>query len=225
MRGRVLRWVTVLAAVVLVAAGVWVVRFSPLLEVRAVAIHRLPSSGGVLSEAQIRDAAQVRMSVPMVTESLEGVASRVRSLKPVATVQVHRSWPHTLTIEVTERTAAYAWKSGSGYQLVDPTGFAFLQVGSVPKGLVPVTAAGASPTLLTGLAVVVDTLPRDLVKKVDRVEAPSPDQVTVYLDSGVRVIWGNSADSDLKVQITQALLKVKKVKVIDVSAPGQPTTR
>ena len=45
------------------------------------------------------------------------------------------------------------------------------------------------------------------------------------LKSGIKVNWGSAADSPLKAQIVEALLKREPAATIDVSSPHTPAAR
>ena len=61
--------------------------------------------------------------------------------------------------------------------------------------------------------------------RVRTLAANDPDRITLVLRSGVRVNWGSSADSPLKAQIVEALLKRKPSATIDVASPHNPAVR
>lgn len=213
----------VVGVLVLLGGGGWLVRYSPVLDVRSVAVQRPEKA--LLSEKQVLAAAKVPLGRPVAEVDLRAVADRVARLPAVAEVTVAQDFPHTISVSVTERSAAYALKVGSGYQLVDGSGVGYHHVSSVPKGLAAVTASDADQNLRVGLAGVAAALPGDLRSRLTRIEAPTRDQVTLILRGGVTVIWGSPADSDLKGQVAVVLLEVKHVKTVDVSAPSHPTTR
>lgn len=214
--------IVALAAAVL-GAGVWLLGFSSVLDVRTVAVER--SARALLTERQVLRVAGIPTGQPVARVELQAVADRVATLPEVAEVTVTRSFPHTVTVDITERTAAYAVKADGGYRLVDASGVSYHRVESVPRGLVAVTAPGADRALLTGLAEVVAVLPTEVRDHLTRIEAPTRDQVTLVLRDGVRVIWGSPQDSQLKGEVAVVLLAVKGVRTVDVSAPSHPTTR
>lgn len=226
-RRRLIRWTLRIAALCLVlglvGAGTWAVRFSHLLDLRTVHVEQ--GADPILTPAQITRAARLPMHTPLAATDLGAATLRIEALPPVADATVHRSWPHAITIDVVERTPAFALRQGSHYQLVDAEGVAYHRVAHAPKGLVPIAAPGADQRLLAALAGVVAALPDDLLDRVTRIEAPTPDGITLHLTKGVRIVWGDGSNSALKVQVAQVLLKVKGVQVVNVSAPGQPTTR
>lgn len=235
-RRNALRWALRVGVPVLVAAlvggGVWLVRFSSVLDLRTVRVEVTAGQTGagaattrVLTDAAIVEAAAVPMGAPLAGVDTKAIAKRVGVLKPVASVTVSQRLPHTLVIKVQERSATFAAKHGGSYALVDAGGVAFHTVGAAPKGLVVATVRSLDPRLLGGVASVVAALPDALRARLTGVRADSPELITLTLDKHITVVWGSSEQSAVKVEVAAVLLKVKDVRVIDVSAPGNPTTR
>jgi len=84
-----------------VAATVWLVFFSSVLAVSGVQVE----GTGVLSPAAVRRAAAVPTGGPLATVDLGSVTERVERLPAVRSVDVSRSWPDRVRVDVTERTA------------------------------------------------------------------------------------------------------------------------
>ena len=218
------RWVAVLvlAMVVALAGGaVWLVYFSDVLTVRTVSVK----GNRALSPGQVVKAAKVPMEVPLARQDLDAIAQRATSLPAVEQASVSRSWPRTLTVTVVERRPVLAVRQAQGYLLVDRLGIAYEERRSMPKRVVLADVDVANRALLRDLGLVAAALPESLRGKVRTLTASDPDRITLVLKSGVRVNWGNSADSPLKAQIVQALLKRKPESAIDVSSPHTPAAR
>ncbi len=152
-------------------------------------------------------------------------ASISRDLKlpqTVAQVQVKRSWPSTLRLQVRMRTAIAAIPSGRRFQLVDNTGAAYSTVSSIPAGLalINVTPGAAGLPALTAALTILNGLPVSLRPKVKQISASTADNVRMELGTA-QIIWGNDQQLQLKVQVLQALLP-QKAKVYDISAPSTP---
>jgi cell division protein FtsQ len=217
------RWLAVLLlAVVAALAGgtVWLVYFSDVLTVRTVSVD----GNHALSARQVVKAAQVPMETPLARQDLEAIARRTTSLPAVERATVSRTWPRTLTVTVVERRPVLAVRQAEGYLLVDRLGVAYEQRRSVPKGVVLANVNPGDSALLRDVGGVAAALPETLRSKVDTITTIDRDAITVELRSGIRVNWGNSADSPLKAQIVEALLKRKPV-AIDVSSPHNPAVR
>lgn len=216
------RWLGGLVGVLvlaLLAAG-WLVGFSSVFAVRRVDVTGVTT----LNADHVRAAAGVQLGRPLVRQHLDAVAQRVAGLRVVRSVVVTRSWPGTVHIEVTERTARVAIAQAGGFVLVDDLGQAYLSVTSAPPG---VPLAQMDPTnvgLLTGVAAVARTLPVDIRRQVRSITASTPDSITLKLADGDVVLWGSAEESELKSQVLQALVK-QPAAGYDVSAPHSPALR
>ena len=217
-----LRVLVVLGLVVgLVSAGGWVVLESSLLAVRSVEV----TGAARLTTAQVVAAADVSGATPLARLDTEAVARRVAGLPAVATVDVSRSWPHSVRIVVREREPAAVQRRGSSYRLLDESGVAFDTVRKRPKGLPLVSApAAAGPRALrAALAVVTATTPA-VRRALIEVHAVSPEQVTLRLTRSRTVVWGSPERGERKAAVLAALM-TRRATVYDVSAPDAPTTR
>ncbi|NJQ02403.1 cell division protein FtsQ/DivIB [Streptomyces zingiberis] len=214
----------------LLAAGVfWLLHGSPWVRVERVTV------GGteVLTEKQVRRAAAVQLGTPLATVDASAVAARVRAELPRAgVVEVARSWPHEITIAVTERKAAVLIEKGGTFIEVDRSGVRFATVEKRPKDvpLLDVDVSG-SPSLhrfgterlrreAAGLA---DALPPEVRRSTRALVVRSYDSVTLRLTGGRTVVWGSPEDTGRKARTLRALLKAApRAGHFDVSAPTAP---
>lgn len=207
---------------VLVAAGVWVVAYSPVLATRTVDVR----GTSLLTPDQVTRAAAVPSGVPLLRQDTTAIASRVRTLAPVRDVTVVRSWPDTIRLEITERTPVVVFPVNGSYLLVDAEGQAYAQVATAPEDVLQAAGRAGDPAVTAAVGRTVATLPASIRGQVRTVTADSPAAVTLGLDKGRTVVWGGPEDAQLKGQVLDALLtKVGGAKVYDVSAPAFPTTR
>ena len=109
--------------------------------------------------------------------------------------------------------------------MMDAHGVVFRRTGH-RDGSVPVVAvpAKASSDAVAEAASVISSLPSGLISQTKRLTARSMDSVTLRLKDKSSVVWGNSAESDRKVEVLEAMLVHIKAKQYDVSVPEQPTT-
>jgi cell division protein FtsQ len=160
-----------------------------------------------------------------------GVAERVQALPRVASVDVGRDWPHTLTVTVTEREPVLAvpGAGAAGVALVDATGFAYRTIAVAPRGL-PVLRlpAGAAPVpgdASTVAAVrVLGALPPDLRRRVTEVRANGAFDVELTLGGDTTVRWGGDTENARKAAVLRALL-TRPGSVYDVSSPDLAVVR
>ena len=214
-------WLLGLVGVALVAGGVWLVGFSPYLRAERVSVSGIQ----VLRAAQVQSAAAVP-NQPLARVDLDQIRARVAKLAPVKSVEVSRSWPHTVKIAIIERTPVAVLQRGSAFVAMDATGLPFRTYAARPPRL-PLIAAAASADRAARkeAARVLGSLSAPLLSRVAQLEVTSIDGITLAMRNGQRVVWGTAADSEVKAEVLDILIKQPNVKVIDVSVPGRPTTR
>lgn len=174
-----------------------------------------------VTATQVEQAAAVADGTPLARVDTTAVERRVGRLAPVVDVEVTRSWPGTLRVEITERVAAAGVVGPSGVTLVDASGVLFGTERSLPAGVVRLQVNSPGPddeTTLAALAVH-RSLPAELGKRVRIVRAASPSAVVLLTSDGKQVVWGRPGDTPTKAAAALALLRTDSA-VIDVSAPG-----
>jgi cell division protein FtsQ len=210
-------------ALALVAGGVWLVEFSPVLVTRSVRVEGVPKS----QVAKIVAQADVPMGTPLAKIDTEAIARRVIGTAVLAKVTVSRSYPSTVVISASLRVPVLAVKDPQGLvQVVDAQGVAYATVSEAPKGvpLVNTLENPSSAESMRSALTVLKTLSPEQRTHVSKVSVLGPNMVTLML-SGVSVVWGDGSEPQLKVKVMTALLRQKKVETIDVSAPRSPVIR
>ena len=222
--GRWRRVRTIVIALLLagvLAGSVWLVFFSSVVTAREVDVTGTRSLG----ESRIERAAEVPTGTPLARVDLDAIRARVESIAAVRRVEVSRAWPHTVHIEVTERTPIAVIDRGNGLQALDSEGVLFGSYGSRPKNLPLVrTEPSTRGEALVEGARVIEALPQGIARRVDTIEVTSVDEIQLVLGNGRRVLWGSAEDSDQKAEVLGVLLE-RPGNQIDVSVPGRPTTR
>jgi cell division protein FtsQ len=218
-----LRPVAIVAGVLAVASLVgYAFYFSSWLAARDVAVSGETS----LTAKQVIAAAQVDLGTPLARLDLSAIETRVAALPAVADVSVHRSWPHTVSIEVTERTPLAAVMRDGAWWVMDDEGVVFRRTPERDASLPVVQAgAGAGDDALAEAAKVVAALPASVLADVKRLTAHTRDSIELRLKNHSLVRWGSADDTARKAQVLGVLLENVKASVYDVSVPEQPTTR
>lgn len=223
-RARLLRFRPLLVAfglVVVVGLGTWVVFWSSWLTAAEVRV----AGQQTVDEQRVVAAAQVDLGTPLVRLDLDAIRARVAALPPVASVSVHRSWPHTVSIDIAERQPVAAVEQRGSWWVMDADGVVFRKTGNQQPGLPEVAVRASAPSQTRAEAArVVASLPADLLSAVTRVSAGSMDSITLQLRNGREVRWGSSAESPRKVEVLAVLLDRVEASVYDVRVPEQPTT-
>ncbi|MEU9038950.1 FtsQ-type POTRA domain-containing protein [Streptomyces sp. NPDC048352] len=219
-----------LAAAALLAGGVtWALYGSSWLRVEKVTA----SGTDVLTPEQVLAAAAVPVGAPLVGVDTDEIAARVRGRLPrIDSVEVVRSWPHGIALEVTERKAVLLIKKGAEFVEVDASGVRFDTVRQAPAH-VPVLelAAAGSPSarrfdgerLLREAVAIAGSLPEAVAKETSQVTVRSYDSVVLHLTKGRTVVWGSGELGEAKGRALTALLKASpKADHFDVSVPTAP---
>ena len=210
------------AVVALVGTSVWLVFFSATLQVKQVEVV----GNELLSDARIRERADVPLGDQLALVDHGRADPRVASLAEVKSVNVTRTWPDGVRIQVVERTAVAVVELGGRIRGLDADGVVFRDYKAVPKGMPRIRPGGAAGTdALKEAATVVAALPKDLAARVDHVEVQTVDQITLVMRDQRQVLWGSAEESALKAEVIDRLLAAQQATVYDVSVPGNPTVR
>lgn len=218
-----LRYVVALLLVLaLLGTSVYMVFFSTALQVRRVQVV----GNDVLSDARVREVADVPIGEQLALVDLTRADNRVGSLAEVKSVDVSRTWPDEVRIAVVERTAVAVVELAGRIRGLDADGVVFRDYGQVPEGMPRIRPGGSAGTdALKEAATVVSALPEGLVARVDHVEVATVDQITLVLRDQRRVLWGSAEESELKADVLDKLLVAQEASFYDVSVPGNPTYR
>lgn len=206
---------------------VWLVWFSTVLGVRHVKIEGEES----LDSNVISIRAGVPRGEPLARIDTVEIEARVAALERVEAVNVKRSWPNTITVEVIERTAvAWTWSDGA-IRGLDRFGVDFRTYKSSPRGLFEVrigalTSEMKQESLVESARVIgiIRSRDPDLFRAIRYVSASSKDSVELVLTKNRVVRWGSAAKSTQKLDVLKPLLEIS-ARTYDVTAPEQPTTR
>ncbi|MBA2532775.1 MAG: FtsQ-type POTRA domain-containing protein [Nocardioidaceae bacterium] len=227
MLGRLSRLRLLLIAVglvVVVTFGGWVVWFSSWVAVRNVEVV----GARHIDVRELEQVAAVELGMPLARLDLSAVEGRLEQLPAVDVAVVERSWPHGVTIRITESTPVAALLDDGGYIALNAEGELFRQLPRGPSRLPVVRAdqleAERRAAALAEVAEVVSSLAPAIAAKVDHVEVASPDSIMLALRNGDQVEWGSAASSERKAVVLAALLHLDAT-VYDVRVPEQPATR
>jgi cell division protein FtsQ len=212
------RWWWVLAVAGVLAVVAWVVGWSPLLSVSQVQVV----GNHTVSAADIRAAAGVALGTPLVRVNSDAVSARVEALAAIKSVDVRHGWPGTLILDVTERTPIAVMAVSGGFDLVAADNVAYATVGTRPGGLT--LLAATAPDVRAAAIAMLAAVPVAFRSQSNTLTGSTPDDLRLVLRDGTQVRWGGSNNSARKAAVVMALLP-QRVAVIDVSAPGLPTTK
>jgi cell division protein FtsQ len=218
-----------LAAVALVAVG-WLLFAGPLLAVRSLQVDGLR----ILPADQVREAALIDRGTPLLRVDVAAAEARIARLPQVASVEVTRGWPDSVVITVVERVPVAIVGPPGERSLVDADGVLFdIVTGEPPAGVVPLEVPDPRPGDATTLAALtaVSALPVGVRDGVAGAEATSPDDISLTLDDGTVVLWGDASRSAAKAAALGALIEklasgdLEPAETIDVSTPDAVVLR
>ncbi|MEV6182581.1 FtsQ-type POTRA domain-containing protein [Streptomyces sp. NPDC052015] len=228
--------ITLTLAVVLLGAGVvWVLYGSQWLRVDRVSV----SGTRVLTPQQVREAADVPVGAPIVSVDTAAIEARLRAELPrVDTVDVVRSWPHGIDLNVTERIPVLLVQKGRNFVEVDDEGVRFATVSVAPRGvplleLATSSSSSASASLrrfgedrLVREAVkVAGDLPAAVARDTRTLKVRSYDDISLELSGGRAVVWGSAERGAEKARTITALMKASPdARHFDVSVPTAPAS-
>lgn len=220
-RQRVLRrrWIAALSVITVITLG-YLLFFTSFLGVSSV---KVVGASAVPAE-EIRAAAAVPDREPMLRVDTDEIAARVNKLPGVASTEVSRSWPSTITITVTERTPVAFFTAPDGAHLVDTTGVDYKTLPNKPAGLPELTLARITPDdpVARSAVAVLTSLPVALRNEITTVRAQTPGGVEFTLKNGKVVRWGDASEPDRKAKVLAVLL-TRKGHTYDVASPDLPT--
>ncbi|WP_245931315.1 FtsQ-type POTRA domain-containing protein [Actinokineospora auranticolor] len=209
------RW-AVLGTMAVVTVVVCLVFFTPVLGVRAIEVTGVQG----LTPDEVRAAAAVESGTPLVRVDTDEVATRIRQLPRVGTVEVRRSFPGTLEVAITERTPVAVVVAHDGAHLLDAAAVDYGVLKAPPAGLPTLDSGGEQAT--RGAVTVLAAIPPQLSKQVVSVTARTPSDIRLNLADGRAVKWGDSDNTRRKSAVLAALLS-QEGKTFDVAAPDFPT--
>ena len=219
---------TIVAFILIFGAGSYLLGWSPLLSVRSVEITGAPTKESQLAISRSLDIAQ---GDKLARVDPRALSNRLRSFDWVESSQVSRNWISgkvSISITTREPIALYS-EPGKPQVVLDSSGNTFATPADIEEGLPKVSAKSVDG----GLAAikVFTSLPESFSKNIDRMSAARSDNFLIYgqfQGQDLRIIWGDGEDTDLKVQVIEALLKRdenKNLRMIDVSAPHAPIVK
>ena len=229
-RRRRLRTVQLCLAVIALVAVGWLLFAGPLLVVRSLQVDGLR----ILPAEQVREAAGIRSGTPLLRVDVDGAEARVAALPQVASVEVTRGWPDSVVITLVERVPVAVVGPPEERSLIDADGVLFDMVtGTPPDGVVPLDVEDprpGDPTTLAALAAV-SALPVEVREGVAGAAATGPDDITLTLDDGTLVVWGDATGSAAKAAALGGLVEqigsgaLEPADTIDVSTPDAVVLR
>lgn len=208
------------AAVLAVLVAAAVLYFVPVLKVQTIAIE----GNAAVAPEEIQAAAQVPTGTNLLRVNESEVASRVAGVPWVSKVSVSRRLPTTLSVKIDERKPLLYTKRNDGEHLIDETAVPFV-IDIPPPGVVELTGTREDdPAVLRPAVKILNSLDSDTRSKLERMDAKSAYEFTLYFAGGKEVYWGSEDLSHDKSVATKTVLQ-REGNRWNVSSPGLVTVR
>jgi cell division protein FtsQ len=188
------------------------------------------------TDQQVLDASGLLKHPALLNIDVAGDEAAIERLPWIATAVVHRDWPDSVLITVTERNPVARFAAGAGrYGVVDETGRLLEISASPPKGLVLIRVAPTAGAIAPGetlprtdslLALVASSVPVSILGSIRIVEGTSTG-VVVVLNSGAKADLGQASELRPKMTALATMLATPSVtlgthSVIDLRVPDAP---
>ena len=193
-----------------------------------------------LTSQEITQLAAIPDTSTLLRCDASGIVERLKEHAWVQDAKVKRKFPHTLQLEITERTAAAVVKVNSKSIWVISSDGTWLSAATKQdwkssKKIIDVNTAINSPASgvdcndegIKNAIAIYAGLPQDFAKRVKTISAESAIKAQLNLKNGVVIAFGEAQDIDLKVAAAQSLLEKYsgKISYINVRVPSRPTYR
>lgn len=224
-RKRRRRTLIVLTAISILAAFVGVGLFTPVMSVRDIDVIGVSR----VSEDEIVASLEALSGEPLALVRDDDIYLALEQFSLIERYAVEKIPPSTLRIVITEREPILATVVGEEFTLLDPSGVSIETVGAdaLPEVIPVFRDAPSDPQspVFRAVSTALRNMPDDLKRMINEISAETPQQITLLLKTGVRVVWGDAADTTRKSIVFTSMLEAlgdRPVSLIDVSAPGAP---
>lgn len=224
-------WAGGAAGLVLVLALGAVLYFSPLLAIRTITV----TGTDLLPRDRAEELLHPLHGVPLPQVGERTVGELLADEPAVDEVRVQAAPPTSLAVEVVEHQPVAQVPQGEERVLYSAQGQALATLSAEdaePHRLPSVsgTADLSDPEVFDAITTVLGALPDPIRDRMESASAGTVDSVTLELEDGRTVLWGNAEHGARKAQVLTALLKVPQdesdpVTEFDVSTPEHPVTR
>ena len=217
---------SLMGVVALAVIGALALTRSPLLDVDKVTVAGAPKSG----DDAVIAAAGVALGDPMTDVDTSAARAAVSELPWVATAEIRREWPATVTIEITERVAVAAIPLTEGvWALVDREGRILDDDSADPGELVELAgvamAAPGEEIDASALLAVSAGVPTELRSRIASA-SEAEDQVELQLAPVGRILIGPASrlgEKFLALRTVLAQVDDRCIDLVDLRVPRRPT--
>jgi len=207
-----------------------------------------------VTSSVIKEIAAIAPDSSVLTLDRKSIERKITDDPWIASVEIRKKLPHTVSITVLERkpTAMVAFPSGQRW-VIDDEGIWLGKVNGDGKGTtsvsdsrydtrfatanlsiikdMPTTSAKegqktSSPEIANSMKVVAG-LSKELLSQVDRISCPSVTKTEIFTKKGIEIAIGDASEITLKDRIARSILRAQagNVVLINVRSVDAPTWR
>lgn len=201
-------------------------------------VKRIEISGNKhLSDKKVDKIAEIEPTDSLVRIPLEKVKNRLLKNRWIKDVEIKRSFPNTVKIQVTERKAIAIVPVEDGNAVVDKEGLVLdniQDIDNVDLVLIrdlDVTEAKVGQKIsaksFSNACLCLSNLDDSLRRSLSIVSAPSVDKLSLYTKKGVEIIYGKAEDFKKKNYIIKKILSDNgdEVIFIDIRVVSNPVVK
>lgn len=182
--------------------------------------------------AKVVQACNVDQETNLLSVSTDGIRDRLLKNSWIKDAAVKRSLPHTLKVELTERTPAVLVSYSGKFFLVDEDLFViterqYADGANVPTVTdLPIAKIKVGDKLmnepLDNVVKCLKSMDPALRKTISLVSAPSIDKLSLYNKDNVEILYGEAKQADQKNKVLQSILKEQGRQVIFIDIRSYP---
>lgn len=210
-----------LALVALIGVTMVVAWVTPVVAVRDFEIQ----GNSIVNESDISDALETYRDRPLPQVNIANAEAIIDDIAAVEEVEITRSWPRTLTIELQERRPyLLVPEAEESYWVIDRNGVPYQHLEEPDPALMQVEleSPGEDDRATQSVLTILESLPSDLHNQLEKVESPTASGIVLHLEDEKSIRWGDAAENEKKSQVALLLLS-QDHEHFDVSAPNAPS--
>ena len=193
------------------------------------AVRAVPVEGAErIDPAVVQQALADQVGEPIATVSEEVVAERLATIPQIESFRLDVVPPSTVIVRLVERRPVAIVEGESGASMIDAAGVVLGPAGDAAGSLPRLEGIEIGSEQFEAVATMLVSVPSEVLEATEIVEAPTPSDIRLTLETGQVVQWGGAEESPLKADVVAALMATQDpsaAAVLDVRAPEHPVVR
>ena len=179
-----------------------------------------------ISSEQIISLSEIQKEENLFKASNKETIAKIKENPYVKTVEIHRTWPDTIEITITERVATFMLEHGSSYAYMDNQGY-ILEISATPKDGLPKISGYTTKEedIIPGnriqeedlnklnvvLRIMAEARKNEIDNLITTINVEDENNYYLYLDSEQKTVYlGDSTMLDTKMTYVKVILEKEK---------------